>query len=225
MDAELRRLEQEYQQSNDPLLREKLDVARSRAGLPISLPTLIAEISAFEERVRTTLRATLEYELSEYMRKHSSLVDHIRWYQQNARDLSWEMANDSTWIDDLRVMFKLDIRVMLFDEDDIMLWPSSDETGELDVEEDKASFKKHVEIHPTLRPQKEALFKAIDDAVTLTDRLRSLMEQIGQLFGQDVYVVYDRQNQLKVLEEPEFNTLIDSMSQEASSHPRTSING
>jgi hypothetical protein len=83
MDTELRQLEQSWQRSGDPLTRAKLDVARSRAGLPTGLAFVEESRKEFEKNLRENLRTNLEYDLSEYMRKYSSVVEYVRWYQVN----------------------------------------------------------------------------------------------------------------------------------------------
>jgi len=206
VDTEIRRLEQRYQQTGDPLLWKELDTLRGRAALPISLSSVVESIRALEERIQKNLRASLEYELAEYMRKYGSVVEHLRWQQMD----NWEITHqeESIWIDSIRIMFLQELRMIFFDEDVVLR--TLDETGEITPTEDSREFRDYVSTHPKLKSQKDLLIAAVKDAEILEDHLRALTEPLGKLLGTG-YVIYN--NQLQIIDDDaEFIHLIDSLS-------------
>jgi len=212
MDTELRQLEQSWQQSGDPLTRAKLDVARSRAGLPTGLAFVEETRKEFEKNLRENLRTNLEYDLSEYMRKYGSVVEYIRWYQMNGTEVSWEVG-DTTWIDAIRVMFKLDLRILLFEGED-PFDDASDDNGEICSDEDSKDLESHIYFRPEFAAQRNLMVAAVKEADLLCDHIRSFMREFGELFGEDVYVVYNCKNQLTTLDSAQFDQLVESLSRE-----------
>jgi len=214
MDTELQQLERTWLQTGDPSDRAKLDIARSRAGLPTGLAFVEESRRSFEKNLRENLQANLEHDLSEYMRKYGSVVEYIRWYQMNGTEVSWEVG-DTTWIDAIRVMFKLDLRILLFDGEDS--FNASDDNGEICPDEDSKDLESYIYFRPEFAAQRDlmvAAVAAVKEADLLCDRIRSFMDELGGLFGEDVYVVYNCQNQLTVLDSKQFDHLVESLSRE-----------
>jgi hypothetical protein len=109
-------------------------------------------------------------------------------------------------------MFKLDLRILLFDGEDS--FNASDDNGEICSDEDSKDLESHIYFRPEFAAQRNLMVAAVKETDLLCDHIRSFMREFGELFGEDVYVVYNCQNQLTVLDSKQFDHLVESLSRE-----------
>jgi len=201
MDEEIRRLEFQYHTTNDPDALRSLDIARERAGLPISLESLDERKQAITAWIQRNFRDSLLYSLNNYMRKYSNVVDHLRW--------RFDDVDDPAWISSMNILFNSDIRTALEpDADDLSL------EGPL-VLSDLLEYDPEDDINKDLLkaiatwPNKVLIQASCKDVEKLLDLFRSFTREFIVLFDlphtMPLHIIYTNQNQLLTLNRAQFN--------------------
>lgn len=82
-DTEIRQLERELANTNDPEISEKLDALRQRSGLPSLFDDLLEQQAKLTQKITKEGPTLLERKLQPIFDKHSEVLNAISWHQEN----------------------------------------------------------------------------------------------------------------------------------------------
>lgn len=202
MDEHLRLLERAAQNPDDPEAHRNYNAARERAGLPITLEALFDKWKNFDTEMHASIRRSLIFTLSDYMKKYGDIVEHVTWQQTSPRDIG------EFWVGDVIVRFTMKWRIQIFDETPSFNTYSALESGGLCCEEDTNAFTIFVSNKPQFQPVAKLMEGALKEGQLLARNLRNLKDYVHNALGL-TRVVFDSTLNLLTMSEKEYQDFLD----------------